>query len=529
MHENASSPLKKVPLLSLHPTLSVALFLAATPALHAGDFYVDAAHGSNSNSGTSWQDAWQTISHATGTAPGNTIHIAPGLYDAALGEVFPISISGGITLIGERGSAVTILDGGGAAAIFSHYASSCFQSASAHFEGLWLRNTGAAVDSTSTVSLTLRALVISGASTGVHANAVTNDPFILGSCHVSVSMERVLIVGCGTGVDAATASDFDPMAVESTVDVTVVDSEVLNTGTGLRVDAGGWATSTLTVMRTRIVENDRGIVASETCPPGWGCGFTTASVEDSLLADNDTGCQSQDADVDLIRSTIASNATCGASSTGSVDLSHCIVYGNGDDLCGSGFTAEYCDIRDGDFDGTNGNISLDPLFVDAAGGDYRLAFGSPCIESGQPAAGTGSVDLAGTVRPVDGDLDAVELPDMGAFEHAPLFLRGIPALGDTLELELWGPAGGASRILWTNAPLTTPFDTPFGQIDLDRRLAQTFAVTATAPCPPIVFQRDMPTDPSLIGTTLSFQALSTSQSGTIPVAFTNAVSFVVEP
>jgi hypothetical protein len=46
-------------------------------------------------------------------------------------------------------------------------------------------------------------------------------------------------------------------------------------------------------------------------------------------------------------------------------------------------TVTYSDISGG-WTGT-GNIDADPLFTDAAGGDYSLAEGSPCIDAGSPA------------------------------------------------------------------------------------------------------------------------------------------------
>jgi hypothetical protein len=40
---------------------------------------------------------------------------------------------------------------------------------------------------------------------------------------------------------------------------------------------------------------------------------------------------------------------------------------------------------EGGFPGA-GNIDLDPLFLDAAGGDYRLLPGSPCVDAGDPTS-----------------------------------------------------------------------------------------------------------------------------------------------
>ncbi|MEJ5312394.1 MAG: right-handed parallel beta-helix repeat-containing protein, partial [Anaerolineae bacterium] len=75
-----------------------------------------------------------------------------------------------------------------------------------------------------------------------------------------------------------------------------------------------------------------------------------------------------------------------------------------------------------------GNIDADPLFVDAAGGNLRLGFGSPAIESGTNN-GCPATDLDGLPRPTDGNGDSTATCDMGAYE-AGTMLCGI-AQGQT--------------------------------------------------------------------------------------------------
>jgi M6 family metalloprotease-like protein len=63
------------------------------------------------------------------------------------------------------------------------------------------------------------------------------------------------------------------------------------------------------------------------------------------------------------------------------------ILANGVDLVGvlDGSGIESTLIRDGQFAGSNGNISGDPLFVDPLSGDHRLQPGSPAIDAGDPA------------------------------------------------------------------------------------------------------------------------------------------------
>jgi len=97
--------------------------------------------------------------------------------------------------------------------------------------------------------------------------------------------------------------------------------------------------------------------------------------------------------------TVADNATYGIVPWwGSVTMTNVIVYGNGDDIGGdpARFTATYCNVGDGDFAGSDGNISADPLFVSGPLHAHylsQLAAGqgadSPCVDAGDPVTPVG--------------------------------------------------------------------------------------------------------------------------------------------
>jgi hypothetical protein len=123
-------------------------------------------------------------------------------------------------------------------------------------------------------------------------------------------------------------------------------------------------------------------------------------------------------EAELINCTLTNNtATSGGAlwANDQVSVHNCVLWGNGpDEIAGGGeplpVTVRFSDVQGG-FPGA-GNIDADPLFVDPAGGDYRLGPGSPCIDAGESQ-----------MRIV----------------HRPLFNRPCDALdldhdGDTLEL-----------------------------------------------------------------------------------------------
>jgi hypothetical protein len=79
--------------------------------------------------------------------------------------------------------------------------------------------------------------------------------------------------------------------------------------------------------------------------------------------------------------------------------------------------ASYCDIGDATTYPGTGNIRSDPSFANAAGGDFQLSPGSPCIDRGTNSdPDMPSTDYADRPRIRDGNQDDLAVADMGAYE-----------------------------------------------------------------------------------------------------------------
>ena len=111
----------------------------------------------------------------------------------------------------------------------------------------------------------------------------------------------------------------------------------------------------------------------------------------------------------------------------SLTIANSIVYDNqpnGIEWNNGDVTVRYSDVQS--WGTSNGNLSADPLFVDAAFGDFRLSEVSPCIDAASGLNAT-EADLQGKPRynvvavpdafacDTAGD-PCVDSVDMGAFE-----------------------------------------------------------------------------------------------------------------
>ncbi len=97
----------------------------------------------------------------------------------------------------------------------------------------------------------------------------------------------------------------------------------------------------------------------------------------------------------------------------------------------------WSDIADAGYSGS-GNISSDPLFVNAAAEDYHLREGSPCIDSGT-ATDAPHDDYDGYARPAGGgyDMGAYEEHEGSAPGDCPIWVdaNGIKHLNGTMYIE----------------------------------------------------------------------------------------------
>jgi hypothetical protein len=177
-------------------------------------------------------------------------------------------------------------------------------------------------------------------------------------------------------------------------------------------------------------------------------------LEDCLIADNYAGIvvTSVGSHATLRRCTLTGQDATAVATEGSgfATLVSCIVWDNSPigfefDPSGGPIIATWS-IVEGGWMGT-GNLDADPLFANAAGGDWSLLAGSPAIDRGLPTDGVSGFDLAGTPRRLDGLLDVGSEVDRGALEFDNVRLATSSPGAGVLEIDLTGTAGLQTFIL----------------------------------------------------------------------------------
>lgn len=308
---------------------------------------------------------------------GDTVSVAAGTYDAANGEVFPISLKTGVALRGA-GALTTTIRGSGSNPVVRALTTI---DSSAVIDGFTITG-GNSVDYGGGIrcwnsSPTITNNIITGNTAGTMgggiscfnvANPIISNNIISGNTAPNPGGD-----GGGIGVYASS-----PVISNNTIKDNFANS------------AGG------------------GIVCSNAASP-----VISNNVINGNYAEYGGGL-SCDSSATIVNNTIAGNTAAsdggGIYSFSSVVIFNSIIWGNtGGSLYGC--VATYSDIQGGGA-GT-GNIAADPLFVNAATSDYHLQPSSPCINKGT-ATGAPGTDKDGISRPQDVGFD------IGAYEYVDI-------------------------------------------------------------------------------------------------------------
>jgi len=364
----------------------------------AGDtYYVDAVNGNDGNTGTGpgAGNAWRTITHAVSQIEsGDTIIVAPGTYDVALGEVFPITVTQqDVTFQSSGGATLTVIDGvsGGSG---SYSLVDFANDSSGSIDGFTFNNIWPGGYYCIRVGLSYPggAEVTIGNSKFYHTG-----PTAISIDYSSTVIRDNLVNNLSPALSSNRAIRYHGS------EVVIIRNIIYTDGTGINCDNTSPATRQLIGSNLIYGEggSGRGIYSDWAAP----------TIVNNTVDNFSDGLQFRASVVEVTNNIVTNNAASGISfESGSEDYGQqsTIDYNN---VWNNGNNYDNCSAGAHD-------ISGDPKYVGAS--NYRLTDAtSPCVDSGNNAATVDAelwTDLDSRVRVWDGNGDSIHTVDMGAYE-----------------------------------------------------------------------------------------------------------------
>ena len=405
---------------------SMLLAFASGPLL-AADWYVDAANPNCPGSGTS-ADPFCTITGAVAAAASNdTVYVAAGSYSPGV-----VNLTKNLSFVGSPGAAVN--------GLFQVFKPISGPGPQVSFESLEIN--GEVYNNGSTVTLSNSTVTSSGGIAVRNLASACCDLLGFSAAHTTITDCVISATGAGTAVRNDSLDEASSTGTTASATVTISNSTLSGTNgivNSSYVDIGssffaqsGTSFAHVTIANSTVVGSVAGVSnAAETCLYGW------------------PGAYQSTANVTVTNSTVT-GAAVGISNpipstpftTTSTKISNTIVAGNGQDLSGTVTSLGHNCVGStagGTLAGSAAGdlLNVDPMFVDAAGGDYRFLPASPCIDAGDNAAAAGlASDLDGHARffddPATPDTGSGPAPlvDIGAYEYCGLsYGAGCPGAG----------------------------------------------------------------------------------------------------
>ena len=399
------------------------LFVLTAIASRGAILYVDASATNPVPPYASWSTAATNIQDALDDATaGDEVDVANGLYATALpAGSFGLTVNQGVLLQSVNGPQSTFVDCGGTNAganLADDALLSGFTLTNGRFWGVYSQASNAVVSN----------CVIAGFF------PVEEGPFASGAQGVTLYncvLSNNTNYGYGGGAANCTLSNC-----------TLIGNRSLFTTQGRPTPCYGGGAYNCVLTNCTLVGNycymDGGgaggsmllncLVVSNSCQ-GGGAGCAGCTVNNSTLAGNYSDLVGGGAAYSTLDNCLVVSNSCQDSGGGcwGCTNSGCTLIGNSDGADGNQLNncivydnigldyypqteMDYCCVPTMPTNGV-GNITNAPLFVDPAGGNFRLQANSPCINAGNDAYVVGSTDLDGDPRIVGGTVD------IGAYEY----------------------------------------------------------------------------------------------------------------